>query len=147
VPEQTEVGGPAGGVPGYDPAYPDLCISPPPPDLDCRYVYDHGFRHITVLPPDPHNLDGNRDGVACDGGIVGRTSVGGRISDTILLVHGCSGEGVILRLIADDPEREIRGMVDPHAVGIHDKLGVQGVTNRPDAVQATAAILAADGTN
>jgi hypothetical protein len=31
-------------------------------------------------------------------------------------VHGCSGEGVILRLIADDPEREIRGMVDPHVV-------------------------------
>ena len=61
--------------------------------------------------------------------------------------HGCSGEGVILRRIADDPEREIRGMVDPHAIGIHDKLGVQGVTNRPDAVQAAAAIVAADGTN
>ena len=38
-------------------------------------------------------------------------------------------------------------MVDPHAIGIHDKLGVQGVTNRPDAVQAAAAIVAADGTN
>ena len=40
-------------------------------------------------------------------------------------VHGCSGEGVILRLTADNPEREIRGMVDPHAIGIHDKLGVR----------------------
>jgi micrococcal nuclease len=65
VPEQTEVGGSAGGVAGCDPAYPDLCIPPPPPDLDCRYVYDRGFRHITVLPPDPHNLDGNHDGVGC----------------------------------------------------------------------------------
>jgi hypothetical protein len=53
---------------GCDASYPDLCIPPPPPDLDCRYVYDQGFKHITVLPPDPHNLDGNHDGVACEGG-------------------------------------------------------------------------------
>jgi micrococcal nuclease len=64
APRQTEV---VGGV-GCDPAYPDLCVPPPPPDLDCRYVYDQGFRHITVLPPDPHNLDGNHDGVACESG-------------------------------------------------------------------------------
>jgi micrococcal nuclease len=57
-----------GDVTGCDPAYPDLCIPPPPPDLDCDYVYDQGFRHITVLPPDPHNFDGNQDGVACEGG-------------------------------------------------------------------------------
>ena len=68
VPIQTEVADPAGGVAGCDPAYPDLCIPPPPPDLDCDYVYDQGFRHITVLPTDPHNLDGNHDGVACEGG-------------------------------------------------------------------------------
>jgi micrococcal nuclease len=68
VPQQTEVTDPAGGVAGCDPAYPDLCIPPPPPDLDCSYVYDQGFRHISVLPPDPHNLDGNHDGVACEGG-------------------------------------------------------------------------------
>jgi micrococcal nuclease len=53
---------------GCDASYPDLCVPPPPPDLDCRYVYDQGFRHITVLPPDPHNFDGNHDGVACEGG-------------------------------------------------------------------------------
>src|SRR5215212_4690799 len=53
---------------GGDPAYPDLCIPPPPPDLDGRYVYDRGFRHITVLPSDPHNLDGNHDVAACEGG-------------------------------------------------------------------------------
>jgi micrococcal nuclease len=65
VPEQTEVVDPAGGVAGCDPAYPDLCIPPPPPDLDCNYVYDQGFKHIMVLPPDPHNLDGNHGGVGC----------------------------------------------------------------------------------
>jgi micrococcal nuclease len=66
--DQDAIDDATGGATGCDPAYPDLCVPPPPPDLDCSYVYDRGFRHITVLPPDPHNLDGNRDGVACEGG-------------------------------------------------------------------------------
>jgi micrococcal nuclease len=65
VPKQTEVGDPTGGDAGCDPSYPDLCVPAPPPDLDCGYVYDLGFRDITVLPPDPHNFDGNHDGVGC----------------------------------------------------------------------------------
>jgi micrococcal nuclease len=67
TPEPEVIGDPREAF-GCDPAYPDLCVPPPPPDLDCSYVYDRGFRHITVLPPDPHNLDGNHDGVACEGG-------------------------------------------------------------------------------
>ena len=65
APKQTEVVDSTGGVAGCDPSYPNLCIPAPPPDLDCGYVYDQGFRHITVLPPDPHNLDGNHDGIGC----------------------------------------------------------------------------------
>jgi micrococcal nuclease len=65
VPRQTDGAGDASSGAGCDPAYPGLCIPPPPPDLDCSYVYDQGLRHITVLPPDPHNLDGNHDGVGC----------------------------------------------------------------------------------
>jgi micrococcal nuclease len=49
---------------GCDPSYPDICLPPPPPDLDCREISERRFR---VLPPDPHNLDGNDDGVACEG--------------------------------------------------------------------------------
>lgn len=49
---------------GCDPAYPGLCIPSPPPDLSCR---DVPYRHFRVLPPDPHQFDGNRDGVACEG--------------------------------------------------------------------------------
>lgn len=49
---------------GCDPAYPDVCIPSPPPDLDCRDIPQTRFR---VLPPDPHNLDGNQDGVGCEG--------------------------------------------------------------------------------
>jgi hypothetical protein len=68
VPKQTEIADDASSGTECDPAYPDLCVPPPPPDLDCSYVYDRSHDHITVLSPDPHNLDGNRDGVACEGG-------------------------------------------------------------------------------
>ena len=54
---------------GCDPSYPDLCVPPAPPDLDCAYIYGLGFSHITVLPPDPHGFDGNdNDGVGCESG-------------------------------------------------------------------------------
>ena len=45
-----------------DSAYPDVCIPPPPPDLDCG---DLEFSDIRVLAPDPHNLDADGDGVGC----------------------------------------------------------------------------------
>jgi len=46
-----------------DPSYPDVCIPPPPPDLDCG---DIPYRNFTVLPPDPHRFDPDRDGVGCE---------------------------------------------------------------------------------
>ena len=48
---------------GCDPAYPSVCIPPPPPDLDCGDIPD---RRFAVLPPDPHRFDGNHDGVGCE---------------------------------------------------------------------------------
>ena len=50
---------------GCDPAYPDVCIPSPPPDLDCGDIPHRGFR---VLPPDPHRFDRDGDGVGCEGG-------------------------------------------------------------------------------
>jgi len=47
-----------------DPAYPDVCILSPPPDLECSDIPHTRFR---AFPPDPHNFDGNRDGMACEG--------------------------------------------------------------------------------
>jgi hypothetical protein len=47
------------------PAYPTVCIPPPPPDLDCA---DVTYRRFTVLAPDPHNFDGDHDGIGCEGG-------------------------------------------------------------------------------
>jgi micrococcal nuclease len=43
-------------------AYPDVCIPPPPPDLDCN---DFQFRRFRVLQPDPHNFDRDQDGIGC----------------------------------------------------------------------------------
>jgi len=48
---------------GCDRAYPDGCIPPPPPDLDCG---DIRFRRFTVLAPDPHNFDGDGNGIGCE---------------------------------------------------------------------------------
>jgi len=48
-----------------DPAYPTVCIPPPPPDLDCGEI---SYRQFTVLAPDPHGFDGDHDGVGCESG-------------------------------------------------------------------------------
>jgi endonuclease YncB( thermonuclease family) len=57
--------GPAatGARAGCEPAYPTVCIPPPPPDLDCQ---DISFRRFTVLPPDPDNFDGDHNGIGCE---------------------------------------------------------------------------------
>lgn len=57
-------GSPGGNATGgrCDPSYPDVCIPPPPPDLDCADVSSRRFR---VVGADPHRFDGNRDGIAC----------------------------------------------------------------------------------
>jgi micrococcal nuclease len=44
------------------PAYPDICL-PPAPDLDCKDIPEKNFR---VLPPDPHKLDRDDDGIGCE---------------------------------------------------------------------------------
>ena len=49
--------------PNYDPSYPTVCIPPPPPDLDCGEI---PHRDFTVLQPDPHRFDGDKDGVGCE---------------------------------------------------------------------------------
>lgn len=46
-----------------DPSYPDVCIPPPPPDLDCGDIPNRNFK---VLPPDPHRFDPDGDGIGCE---------------------------------------------------------------------------------
>lgn len=45
------------------PAYPTVCIPPPPPDLNCG---DIPYRRFIVLPPDPHHFDGDHNGIGCE---------------------------------------------------------------------------------
>jgi micrococcal nuclease len=53
---------PAPGA-GCDPSYPDTCIPPPPPDLDCA---DVGARRFRVTGADPHRFDADGDGIGCE---------------------------------------------------------------------------------
>jgi hypothetical protein len=46
-----------------DPAYPTVCIAPPPPDLDCSEI---PYQEFKVLPPDPHHFDSDGDGIGCE---------------------------------------------------------------------------------
>lgn len=46
-----------------DTSYPDVCIPPYPPDLDCGEIQ---FANFKVLPPDPHGFDGDKDGIGCE---------------------------------------------------------------------------------
>jgi hypothetical protein len=48
------------------PAYPDFCVPPPPPDLDCTSAGISGHTNFKVLPPDPHYLDADHDGIGCE---------------------------------------------------------------------------------
>jgi micrococcal nuclease len=48
-----------------DPSYPDVCIPPPPPDLDCK---DIPYRRFRVVGADPHRFDGDHDGIGCESG-------------------------------------------------------------------------------
>lgn len=49
--------------PNCSPAYPTVCIPPPPPDLDCSQIQ---FRNFKVLAPDPHKFDSDKDGIGCE---------------------------------------------------------------------------------
>jgi hypothetical protein len=46
-----------------DSSYPDVCISPPPPDLNCP---DVAYEDFKVLPPDPHGFDKDGNGIGCE---------------------------------------------------------------------------------
>lgn len=56
---------PTKSTPSCDPSYPDVCIPPYPPDLDCDEIYYSNFR---VTGSDPHGLDADYDGIGCEVG-------------------------------------------------------------------------------
>jgi hypothetical protein len=46
-----------------DLSYPDVCIAPYPPDLDCGEI---GYSNFKVTGDDPHGFDGDKDGIGCE---------------------------------------------------------------------------------
>ncbi len=46
-----------------DASYPDACIAPYPPDLDCAQV---SYRRFGVRGSDPHGFDADGDGIGCE---------------------------------------------------------------------------------
>jgi micrococcal nuclease len=56
------VGAPTGG--SCHPSYPDDCIPPAPPDLNCSAI-GH-IVHVDQAHGDPHNLDADGDGWGCE---------------------------------------------------------------------------------
>ncbi len=46
-------------------SYPDTCIPPPPPNLNCD---DVGASNFQVVGSDPHGFDGDNDGIGCESG-------------------------------------------------------------------------------
>lgn len=62
-PVPTQPPSPAATPGNCHPSYPDNCIPPPPPDLDCG---DIPYRRFRVLPPDPHRFDADNNGIGCE---------------------------------------------------------------------------------
>jgi micrococcal nuclease len=54
---------PTGPRAGCDASYPDVCIPPPPPDLDCAQI---SFRRFRVVGADPQRFDADHDGIGCE---------------------------------------------------------------------------------
>jgi micrococcal nuclease len=71
----TGQGGPAASSPASRPAATTSrcdpnnaggCVPPPPPDLDCADIRRLGIGPVRVVGADPHHLDGDGDGYACE---------------------------------------------------------------------------------
>lgn len=60
---EEETGGGGGGGGNCDPSYPDVCIPPYPPDLDCGEI---SHTNLRVTGSDPHGFDGDNDGMGCE---------------------------------------------------------------------------------
>jgi micrococcal nuclease len=61
--EPEETPEPEPEEPSCDPSYPDVCIPPYPPDLNCGDISHKNFR---VVGSDPHRFDGDNDGIGCE---------------------------------------------------------------------------------
>ena len=71
-------------TPDCDKSYPDFCIMPFPPDLDCDDIPASNFR---VVGDDAHGLDADNDGIGCE---VGSPTAPVSKDDAVLAAENCS---------------------------------------------------------
>jgi hypothetical protein len=69
------------GSDGNCDTYPNVCIRPYPPDLDCP---EKQYTDFKVLPPDPHEFDREGDGIGYESGTVTISSTGPDGNETLL---------------------------------------------------------------
>jgi uncharacterized membrane protein YgcG len=67
-------------------SYPNVCIRPYPPDLDCPEIQYTDFK---VLPPDPHDFDREGNGIGCESGTVSVGNIGQDGNETLLPRDPC----------------------------------------------------------
>jgi uncharacterized membrane protein YgcG len=67
-------------------SYPNVCIRPYPPDLDCPEIQYTDFK---VLPPDPHDFDREGNGIGCESGTVSVGNIGQDGNKTLLPRDPC----------------------------------------------------------
>jgi hypothetical protein len=123
-----------------DPSYPEDCIPPPPPDLDCG---DDGVpNNVKVLQPDPHRLDGDKNGVGCEGssysgGGNGNSNNGGGSSSS---TSECQGQADCFRgtvtEIVDGDTLDINNVRVRLALINTPERGQSGYTEAIDLVQS-----------
>src|ERR687896_1204618 len=79
-----------GGDTSCHPSYPDECIPPPPPNLNCDDVDATNFQ---VVGSDPHGFDGDNNGIGCEDGNGDDDDNGGDDDDNGDNENGDEGEG------------------------------------------------------
>jgi hypothetical protein len=139
--EGSENGGIGGGNGrGCDPSYPEDCIPPLPPDLNCG---DSGVpNNVEVVPPDPHRLDGDKDGVGCEGssGSGGGGNGGGGSTST----NECQGQADCFRgtvtEIVDGDTLDINNIRVRLALVNTPERGENGYTEAIDFVQSVCSV-------
>jgi hypothetical protein len=128
-------GGGGGNGRGCDPSYPEDCIPPLPPDLNCGDSVVPN--NVEVVPPDPHRLDGDKDGVGCEGG---SSSSGGGDGGGSSSTSECQGQADCFRgtvtEIVDGDTLDINNVRVRLALVNTPDRGENGYTNAIDFVQS-----------
>lgn len=65
LPMPTSSSGASNATSTCHPSDLDVCLPPPPPDLDWRDITAHRFRVLHKYG-DPYKLDGDKDGIGCE---------------------------------------------------------------------------------